>query len=211
MRPAVSGALRLGLATALFFAYPYLTYRGMDSGLVWIAPTLVSIVFLHRGLRTKNLEVRLLNLLICAALILSVLFAQSLSAKILPVLVQLTGCWFFGRTLLQPPSLIERIVRLEYPEFPPGIVEYCKQWTWIWTLFFAFNAIMCSALALGAEDRLWAWYSGVIMIVLTVLLFAAEYLYRCRRFPDLDIPAPEASLKSIWINGRKIWSDVHAP
>ena len=211
MASPVSAALRIGIGTALFFGYPYLIYRGMGSGLVWIAPTLISFVFLYRARHSQNFESRLIHLAIGLGLILSVFCLQSVSAKFLPVLAQLTGLWFFGRTLIQPPSLIERIVRLEYPEVPAGIVEYCTLWTWIWTLFFAFNAIFCSALALWAEDRIWAWYTGVIIIVLTVLLFVIEYLYRCRRFPDLEIPDPETSLKSIWVNGRKIWSDVHAP
>lgn len=204
---------RLGMicAVALFFAYPYLIYRGMDSGFVWVAPLLVSMLYIMRAFAMRDRKLRFVNLLIAACLVFSVFFLKSLSAKFLPVLVQVMFGWFFARTLIKGPSLIERFVRLEYPVFPPGIVEYCRQLTWLWTLFFAFNVVVCSVLAVWASDALWAFYTGVVIIGLTVFLLVGEYFYRRHRFPDLDVPDPTASFKSMWTNGRKIWLDFHAP
>jgi uncharacterized membrane protein len=206
----VPAVVRAVLVAAVFLGYPYLIYREMDTGLVWIAPLLVAVLYLYRAFENRHFEARLVNLLIGGGLILAVVFLKSGSAKFLPVLVQLIGCWIFGRTLVRGPSLIERIVRLEYPVFPPGIVEYCRGLTWVWTLFFAFNMFVCGALALWGSDGWWAFYSGVMIIGLTISLLVGEYFYRRYHFPDLDIPDPEASFKSIWVNGRKIWMDVHA-
>jgi uncharacterized membrane protein len=202
--------LRLVTATAVFLGYPYLVYRGMDYGFVWIAPLLASFLYIYRAFGSRKLAARLVNLLIGGSLIVGVIFLKSLSAKFLPVLVQLILCWFFGRTLIRGPSLIERLVRLEYPVFPPGIAEYCEGLTRIWTVFFAFNIVVCSALALWASDGWWAFYTGVMIIVLTAVLLVGEYLYRHYRFPDLQIPDPESAFRSMIVNGRKIWMDVHA-
>lgn len=201
--------VRAASATALILGYPYLVYRGMGSGLVWVAPFLVSILYFYRAFGARNLEARLLNILVGVTLIFAVVFLKDLSAKLLPVLVQLICCWFFGRTLLTGPSLIERFVRLEYPVVPPGIIEYCRLLTWIWTFFFAVNVLVCAALALWASDAWWAFYTGVVIIGATGCLLAGEYFYRRYRFPGLNVPDPESSFKSIWLNGWKIWMDVH--
>lgn len=200
-----------GLAVAaVFLGYPYLVYRGMDSGLVFIAPLGVSLLYFNRALESRNLSARRANLLIGLGLVFGVVFLKSQSAKFLPVLVQLMLMWFFGRTLVQGPALIERLVRLDYPVFPPGIAEYCRRLTWIWTLFFGFNAAVLTILAIWASDGWWAFYAGVMILVLTGLLLIAEYWYRGHLFPDLEIPDPGSSFRSILANSRKIWSDVHA-
>ncbi len=202
--------LHMIAAITAFLAYPVLVYRGMDSGLVWIAPVLVSSLYLFRAFERRDFETRVVNLLIGGILLAGVIFLRSMSAKFLPVLVQLMLCWFFGRTLFKGPPLIERLVRLDYSVFPPGVAEYCERLTWIWTLFFALNALLCSALAVWASDGWWAFYSGVVLVVSTVLLLMGEYFYRRFRFPDFEIPDPKTSIKSILVNGRKIWADVHA-
>lgn len=201
---------RIVIGTAIFLTYPYLIYLGMDSGLVWIAPLLVSCLYVYRALGSGSIEARLVNLLVGSSLILGVFFLQSLTAKLLPIFVQLILFWFFGRTLYRGPPLIESFVRLDFPEFPPGIAEYCRQLTWVWALFFGFNAVVCGALALWATDAWWAFYTGFLILILTGILMVGEYIYRHYKFPDLDIPSPVASFKSILVNGRKIWLDVHA-
>ncbi|MGH8556941.1 MAG: hypothetical protein ACRESZ_05660 [Methylococcales bacterium] len=202
--------LRMLGATAVFLGYPYLVYRGMAYGFVWIAPLLVSFLYIYRALGNWHSEDRLVNLLVGVTLIFGVIFLKSVSAKFLPVLIQMMFCWFFGRTLFRGPPLVERFVRVDFPVFPPGIAEYCRQLTWIWTLFFAVNVPVCSAFALWADDGWWAFYTGVMIIVLTGLLLAGEYIYRHYRFPDIQIPDPATSFRSILVNSRKIWMDLHA-
>ncbi|MGH8550183.1 MAG: hypothetical protein ACRERU_16590 [Methylococcales bacterium] len=208
----VSMALNLRLlgASAVFLGYPCLVYLLTDYGIVWIAPLLVSFFYLYRWFGSRDSEARLVDLLLGCGLIAAVIFLKSLSAKFLPVLIQLMLLWLFGRSLLTGPPLIERFVRLDYPVFPPGIVEYCRQLTWIWTWFFGLNFAVCGALALWASDGWWAFYTGGVLIALTALLLVGEYFYRRHRFPDLKIPDPETSFRSILVNGRKIWMDVDA-
>ena len=116
--------------------------------------------------------------------------------------------FFFGRTLYKGPPLIESFVRLEFPEFPPGIGRYCRQLTIMWTGFFGFNALMCIGLAVWAPDAWWAFYNSILIFVMTGMLMVGEYIYRHFRFPDLDIPKPMSTIKTMVSNGRKIWLEA---
>lgn len=210
MADPMRARIRIFGATVVILGYPYLVYRGMDSGMVWIAPLLVSFFYIVQAFGNRRLKTRVINVLIGGTLLASVILLKSGSAKFLPVLVQVILCWFFVRSLFKGPPLIECFVRLDFAVFPPGIAQYCRQLTWMWTLFFAFNGLVCSALALWANDAWWAFYTGVVINLLTGVLLAGEYCYRHYRFPGLKIPDPQTSFRSILINSRKIWMDLHA-
>jgi len=198
--------------TLLFMGYPYLIYRGIESGMVWVAPAFFSGIYLMQSFATKNVRIKLFKALVSIALLLGAYYLQTITAKILPVLIQLMLMYFFGRTLLKGkgPSFIESFVRLEFPEFPPGISEYCRQLTILWTSFFAFNALMCVGLALWGNDAWWALYNGVFIYLMIGVLTIGEYIYRHFRFPDLGIPDPGSTIKTMIVNGRKIWMDVQS-
>ena len=40
------GIVKSIIATCLFLAYPYLIYRGIESGMVWLAPAIFSGIYL---------------------------------------------------------------------------------------------------------------------------------------------------------------------
>ncbi|MGR8935262.1 MAG: hypothetical protein ACU837_12845 [Gammaproteobacteria bacterium] len=204
------GILRSVLATLLFVAYPYLVYKGMQSGIIWTAPALIAALYIDQARRAATLPRKVQKLLPALLLITGALFFQDVTAKLVPVLIQLLLLHFFAATLRNGPPLIERFVRLEFPDFPPKIVTYCRQLTILWSAFFAFNAVMCALLALFAPDAWWAFYNGVMIYALTAALMIGEYVWRHFRFPELDIPSPQATVKSLIGNSRKIWQDVYA-
>ena len=204
------GIARSIFISVLFLFYPYLAYRGMQEGVVWLAPAIFAGVYVNQAFNSSVQKEKLKKLGIALGLVLGAIYIQSLTAKLLPILIQLMLMHFFGKTLIKGPALIERFVRMDYPEFPPGIAAYCWQLTAIWTGFFAFNVVMCTALAIWAPSAWWAIYTGVIIFVLTGVLMIAEYIWRHYRFPDLDIPSPKSSFQAMIVNGRKIWMDVHA-
>lgn len=204
------GILRSVFATLLFVAYPYLVYKGMQSGIVWTAPALIAALYIGQARRAATLQRKAQKLLPALLLVTGALFFQGLTAKLVPVLIQLLLLHFFAATLRNGPPLIERFVRLEFPEFPPGVADYCRRLTILWSGFFAFNAVMCSLLALFAPDAWWAFYNGVMIYALTAALMIGEYIWRHFRFPELDIPSPQATVKNLIDNSRKIWQDVHA-
>jgi uncharacterized membrane protein len=202
------------IVTCLFLAYPYLVYRGIESGKVWLAPAIFSAIYLLQSFAARNVKIRIYKALISICLLLGAYYLQTITAKVLPVLIQLMLMYFFGRTLLKGkgPSLIESFVRLEFPEFPPGISEYCRRLTILWTGFFAFNATLCVALAYWGSHFWWMLYNGVFIYLMIGILITGEYIYRHFRFPELSmsIPDPLSTIKTMIVNGRKIWMDVQA-
>ena len=206
------GLVKSIVATCLFLAYPYLVYRGIQSGMVWLAPSVFSGIYLLQAFAARKMKIRLYKGLIAIALLLGAYYVQTITAKVLPVLIQLMLMYFFGRTLLKGkgPSFIESFVRLEFPEFPPGVSEYCRQLTILWTGFFAFNAVMCVGLAIWSTDFWWTLYNGVFIYLMIGVLMIGEYIYRHFRFPGLGIPDPKSTIKTMIVNGRKIWMDVQA-
>ena len=204
------GIIKSIVATCLFLAYPYLVYRGIESGMVWLAPAIFSGIYLLQAFTARNMKIRIYKGLIAIALLLGAYYLQTITAKVIPVLIQLMLMFFFGRTLLKGkgPSLIESFVRLEFPDFPPGVSEYCRQLTILWTGFFAFNAIMCVGLAIWGSSIWWTLYNGVFIYLMIGILMIGEYIYRHFRFPGLGIPDPQATIRTMIVNGRKIWLDV---
>ncbi|MCF6251922.1 MAG: hypothetical protein L3J75_11735 [Methylococcaceae bacterium] len=200
------------IITVIALIYPYLVYRGIQDGGVWLAPSIIAAYYLYQAFHSTSSVVRIKKLLTVLVLLMGVVYFQAITAKIIPVFIQLTLMNFFGKTLLdgKGPPLIERFVRLEFPEFPPGIDVYCRQLTILWTGFFAFNSLVCIGLALWAPASWWALYTGIGLFVLTVLLMVGEYIWRHFWFPELDIPDVKSSTKNMIINGRQIWKDVHA-
>jgi hypothetical protein len=41
-------------------------------------------------------------------------------------------------------------------------------------------------------------------------LMIGEYIYRHFRFPNLEIPSPWTTMKTMMTNGRKIWQEMQA-
>ena len=204
--------LRSIITPVIALIYPYLVYRGLQQGDVWIAPSLIIGFYLYQAFKTVNHHERLLKLTLAFILLLGLFYFQALTAKLIPILVQLILLNFFGKTLLKDhgPSLIERFVRLEFAEFPPGITEYCRQLTLMWTVFFAFNIISCIVLALWAPVSWWAIYTGIGMLLGTGVLMIGEYICRPFLFPDLDIPDMKSSVRNMVVNGRKVWEEIHS-
>jgi uncharacterized membrane protein len=203
--------------TCLFLAYPYLIYKGIESGMVWVAPAIFSALFLRQSFLAKKTSAKVFKAFIAIALILGAYYMQTLTAKVLPVLIQLMLMYFFGRTLFKDkgPPFIESFVRLQFPEFPSAIARYCRQLTLVWTVFFAMNAMIITVLAIWGAEFWWSLYNGVLIYFLMGLLVIVEYIYRRIRFADLSIlhkgiPDPMSTIKTMMVNGRKIWMDVQA-
>ncbi|MDD2724161.1 MAG: hypothetical protein PHH59_09105 [Methylovulum sp.] len=215
MQQKAFGILKGFAFASLFITYPYLVYRGMESGMNWLAPLVFSGIFLYRAWLAQEFRRRVLNLVFAIALLLGAYYVQTLTAKILPVLVQLTLMVFFGRGLFGDKELtfIERVVRLQFPESPPAVSIYCRQLSLIWTVFFAGNALVCTLLAIYGTGYGWAFYNGVLIYVLMGVLGIGEYIYRRIHFADLSvlhqgIPDPMTTIKALFINGRKVFLEM---
>jgi len=178
--------------------------------MVWIAPTLFSAIFIFQAAAARKRKVKIYKLLLAISLLVGAYYLQTITAKVIPVLIQLMLMYFFGRTLLKDkgPPFIESFVRLEFTVIPPVLIDYVRKLTIIWTAFFAFNAMMCVLLAIFSNDKWWALYNGLFIYLMIGLLTTGEYIYRRLHFPELTIPDPKTTVKNMFVNGRKIWMDV---
>lgn len=211
--------LRSLITSLLFLLYPYLVYRGIQEGVVWLAPVIIANLYLFQAIKAKTAQVRFKHLDVVFLLLLGCIFYQDLVAKLIPIFIQLSLMSFFGKTLRKDkgPSLVERFASLDFPEIPPVVSRYCRHLTMMWTGFFAFNVAACIVLALFAPVSWWALYTGVMIFVLSGVLMIGEYIWRHFFFrtikielPDRPIPGVKESIKGMIINGRIIWQDVRA-
>ena len=58
------GIVKSIIVTCLFLAYPYLVYRGIESGMVWLAPAIFSGIYLLQAFAARNVKIRIYKALI---------------------------------------------------------------------------------------------------------------------------------------------------
>jgi uncharacterized membrane protein/3-hydroxymyristoyl/3-hydroxydecanoyl-(acyl carrier protein) dehydratase len=121
-----------------------------------------------------------------------------------PVLLNAYLAWLFGHTLAPGSSpFLERLVRLLQPPgvpFEPGVIDYTRKLTRLWTgLFLSFGAINLVLAALARPGGLletagieapvsvpidvWSLFANVFNYLIVAALFLLEFAYRRRRFP----------------------------
>ncbi len=113
---------------------------------------------------------------------ISATWNHPLSLLLTPTFINLALLGSFGLSLSQEQSMIERFALLQVDSLSSQERVYCRQVTKIWCGFFVFNSALSLALALGAETRIWALYTGLVSYVLIGTLFALEFIYRHWRF-----------------------------
>jgi len=193
------------LASIVFIAYPAIIYFLISSGFPWLS---VAIVV---GLLLSKFRHRSDNLLMIGGLLLLIVvsgyvFGPAFISKMAPLMIHLTLFSVFWGSLKTTP-LINRFARLDFPVLPPEIETYCRKLTVLWAVFFAMNVLICIALALYDDHRIWMLYNGLIVYLLIGVLVVGEYLWRRIRFSYLEIPSFWQSIRKIVKNSHKIWEN----
>lgn len=208
----VVSIIKISTTVVLVLLYPYLVYQGMKHGLAWLAPMIFSGICLYQALRQPHFQARVSQAVLALMLLIGAFYAQSLTAKALPILIQLALMVVFGRSLLntQGPPLIERFVRLQFPEYPAAVADYCWRLTAVWTGFFAVNALINLWLSVAGSDFWWAFYNGVMIYGLIGALTISEYVFRRYYFSKRGIfvqgiPDIQTTIKTLFTTGRKVW------
>lgn len=111
-----------------------------------------------------------------------------------PTTISIALLFAFGRTLVRPPSIVERFARVQKSALTEEEITYCRRVTGLWCLFFMANGSVALCLAWGGSLRAWTLYNGMIAYVLIGTLMASEYAYRHWRF------RPEGHWLSTWMN-----------
>ncbi len=164
----------------LTLAYPLLVYFSLGRiDVRWVALGLIVLA----GLRMWSEKQRTWVVAAVGAIVLAALTALTRAAwplKLYHVIISATMLAVFAYSLVNPPSVIERLARLTDPNLPPHAVAYTRRVTQVWCGFFAFNGTVALITALWANDHIWALYNGLISYGLMGVLFAGEWLLRQR-------------------------------
>lgn len=108
---------------------------------------------------------------------------HGLPLKLYPVLVNAALLVVFALSLWKPPTVIERLARLQQPDLPPEAIPYVAKVTRAWCLFFVANGSIALWTALAASDATWALYNGLVAYLLIAAMFLGERLLRPRHEP----------------------------
>lgn len=199
-----------GLAKAvgvilILIGYPFLSAYLAKQGFASLELLVFAGLSLRRGYLAESRAGRLGSYSMASVLLGGAYFANAYFIWLVPSFAYAWLTVLFGQTLFSPPSLCERLVRMQYPEFKPGMVEYLREVTWAWTLFFAVNVAVCAALPAWLGQHAWAVYTGVAVYALMGLLVLGEWLYRPRRFPGMEIPSILETCKFMLRHGHKVF------
>ena len=173
-----------GLIAVLAFCYPFLIYAALDQvppRYLALLPALVLLLRWHGGKDAKLGP--MIPLLGGLGLLFLLATALSDSAGLLlayPVFVSLLFFAAFFHSLRHPPSLVEKLARLQEPDLPPAGVRYTYRVTIAWCVFFLVNGAIAAATVWHGDTLLWSLYNGCISYVLMGILMATEMLIRAR-------------------------------
>jgi uncharacterized membrane protein len=95
-----------------------------------------------------------------------------------PVLISLALFVVFAGSLVYPPPIIERLVRMRGKPLPPEAIPYLRWVTIGWSWFFIVNALVAAWTAWLMPMAWWAVYNGLVSYLLIAFLFAVEYIIR---------------------------------
>jgi uncharacterized membrane protein len=183
------------MATALLvlltLAYPLLVYFGLlHFSPQWVGAAIAALltlrlIFLQLTFKSR-INKDMLQALYPAILLAigcslaSILLNQADSLKLIPVVINTVFLLVFISTLRYPPSMIERLARLQEPQLNDTAIHYTRQVTKVWCVFFLLNGSVSLYTALFASMEIWTLYNGLIAYLLMGILFSIEYLIRIR-------------------------------
>ena len=106
------------------------------------------------------------------------LLDPTFASRAYPVAISLAAAGVFGATLVQPPSLVERLALASGEVWSPGLRAYCRNVTAMWAIWLTINAAIAAGLAIVGNDQAWMLWTGAISYLVSGLLFATEWLVR---------------------------------
>jgi uncharacterized membrane protein len=195
------------VSTGLVVAYPFISYALQQNHYGGLLPSLLALMFCWRAVKASATKQRYSLLAIATLLLIGAMFLSGATSQLVPVIIYIGLIWFFGRTLIQPPSLLERFACLQFADIPDEVLNYCRQLTIVWTLLFV--VIVIASLLLIATNQTWhfALLHGVISWVLMAILAVTEHIYRQKRFPFMQgqMPSTTTTVQIAIKNKDQLW------
>ena len=166
------------------FSYPFVVYYFINSSFIcYITVGLVGTILVGAILVSKagvfsDKVILCQSLGIGIAVLLCSLIKPNILHLIYPVLMSFGTMLGFLYTLIKPPSMIERIARLNNADLGVDGVIYTRNLTKIWVVFCGINTLISLATVIAGNVKIWFLYNGIISYVLMGTLVIADLGYR---------------------------------
>lgn len=98
--------------------------------------------------------------------------------KLYPVFVNAFLLGIFALSLLYPPTVIEKMARLQEPDLPDHATPYIQKVTGVWCAFFIINGSISLWTVVYGTDEQWALYNGAVSYGLIGALMSVEWCVR---------------------------------
>ena len=177
MRLIINGFI--GFLTML---YPFAVYFGTQYLEPWKIASVLFILLTTRFVASVSIShwsssLLLIGMLYCGFAIWS---NELLTLRFYPAIVNAAMLLLFSWSLWSPPSIIERIARIQHPNLPAEGVIYTRRVTQVWCVFFIINGSIALVTALWSSFEIWSLYNGLIAYLMMGILFIGEYLVRIK-------------------------------
>ena len=168
------------IALVLAVAYPFVVLFFTNQGIQPRYLSLILIILLIAQLsKNKNMGRGMFVLAGLWLILITVLIVgnDERILRLYPVAVNLALLGVFGLSIKYPPTVVEKLARLQDKDLHPTAVLSCVVVTKVWCAFFIFN-ITASKISCFLPMTIWALYNGFISYIIMGLLFAVEYIVR---------------------------------
>ncbi len=172
--------LLLGVVLA---CYPLIIYLTLDKlGPVLLGIFLILLLIVRGSIWGRHSPVLVWSslALTLAVIAVSLLLIDdtALVLKLYPTLINLGLLIAFAYTLVNPPSMIERMVRAMNRPLSTKTGPYTRIVTMIWCGFFTVNGIIATLIAFSGSLTTWTIYNGLIAYIIMGTLIIGELIFR---------------------------------
>ncbi|MDD5033508.1 MAG: hypothetical protein PHE55_02010 [Methylococcaceae bacterium] len=168
-----------GFIGVVTVCYPFLVYFTFDTVQPRYLALILIVILLLRGLyRDKAAESHWIILAPAAFLLATGLSNDQYLLLGYPIFVSLSFFAWFFYSFLKPPTIVEKLARLQDPDLPPRGVSYTRKVTLVWCAFFLINGSISAATVWYGDRGIWSLYNGLIAYVLMGILMGGEMCIR---------------------------------
>lgn len=173
-----------GLLALVLVAYPFLVYFAIQQQALGLLTLFLITVAILRIFLVNKLSTAQLNIAKQSALLLMVLAALSWGLKdsqwfmVYPVVMSIIMLVFFGQSLFQDKSIIQRFAEMKDTDITAEKQRYMRKLTMVWCCFFVLNACIAFYTWQFTSLNVWTLYNGLISYLLMGLLIGGELIFR---------------------------------
>lgn len=182
---------KIAFAT-IIVTYPFIIYFGLDQfgaravAAIFIGTAVLRLLLLRRmhDLVSTLPHTRWVAIALIATCILVIILNSPVLLRFYPVVINIIMFSVFSLSLWYPPSIVERIARLQTPDLTLRGQSYTRKVTIVWCGFFIVNGSMALYTSVTTDIAFWAIYNGAISYAMMGVLFFGEYVIRQRLLQD---------------------------